>query len=52
MAGTVQAYSNGGFLHPAIGIDQDAAMLELFDTALTCRKTDHEATTTQRAGRA
>ena len=26
--------SNGGFLYPAIGIDQDAAMLELFDTAL------------------
>ena len=30
--------SNGGFLHPAIGIDQDAAMLELFDTAFTCQQ--------------
>ena len=39
--------SNGGFLHPAIGIDQDAAMLELFDTALMCRK-QPGATTTRR----
>jgi hypothetical protein len=30
--------SSGGFLHPANGTDQDAAMLELFDTAVMCRK--------------
>ena len=43
--------SNGGFLHPAIGLDQDAAMLELFETAVMCRK-QRGATTTRRAGRA
>jgi hypothetical protein len=41
--------SNGGFLRPAIGIDQDAAMLELFDTALACRKLPGATTTRRQA---
>ena len=41
--------SNGGFLHPAIGIDQDAALLELFDTALACRKLPGATTTRRQA---
>ena len=41
--------SNGGFLHPAIGIDQDAAMLELFDTAVMCRKLPGATTTRRQA---
>jgi hypothetical protein len=41
--------SNGGWLHPAIGIDQDMAMLELFDTALACRKLPGATTTRRQA---
>ena len=37
-----------GSYHPAIGLDQNAAMLELFDTAVMCRKQDYKTTTTQR----
>ena len=43
--------SNGGFLHPAIGMDRDAALLELFNTALECREVavSHDDTTAGRA---
>lgn len=39
--------SNGALLHPAIGLDQDAALIQLFDTAFTCQQR-RGATTTQR----
>jgi hypothetical protein len=38
---------NGGFRYPAIGIDLDAAMLEVFNVALACRA-QSKTTTTQR----
>ena len=41
--------SNGGFLRPAIGTDQNAAMLELFDTAVMCRKLPGATTTRRQA---
>ena len=41
--------SNGGFLRPAIGIDQNAALLELFDTAVMCRKLPGATTTRRQA---
>jgi hypothetical protein len=41
--------SNGGLLHPAIDIDQDAAILELFNTALACRKLPGATTTRRQA---
>jgi hypothetical protein len=38
---------NGAFLHPALIGDQDAALIDLFNTALTCR-VQREVTTTRR----